>query len=164
MVGELGYAKADVGRLWSLAAISELPLMILSGWLSDRVGRLPMLSVGFLAWALVFAGYVLAPVMPWIIFIQLVRGFAYSAFTATAMTYAAEVRSKSQRGWVSGLYSSAGGIGSIIGAPMGGGLAQLVGFRVMISTNAVLIFGGAIYLAVVSVRWRRRVGVQRTKM
>ena len=160
MVGELGYAKADVGRLWSLAAISELPLMILSGWLSDRVGRLPMLSVGFLAWALVFAGYVLAPVMPWIIFIQLVRGFAYSAFTATAMTYAAEVRSKSQRGWVSGLYSSVGGIGSIIGAPMGGALAQYTSFRAMISTNAVLIFGGAVYLAVAAVRWTRRVGAR----
>ncbi len=158
MVSELGYAKADVGRLWSLAAISELPLMILSGWLSDRVGRLPMLSVGFLAWTLVFAGYVVAPVMPWIIFIQLVRGFAYSAFTATAMTYAAEVRSKSQRGWVSGLYGSAGGIGSIIGAPMGGTLAQFAGFRTMISTNAVLIFCGAVYLAVVAVRWTRRVG------
>ena len=160
MVGELGYAKADVGRLWSLAAISELPLMILSGWLSDRVGRLPMLSVGFLAWAVVFTGYVLAPVMPWIIFIQLVRGFAYSAFTATAMTYAAEVRSKSQRGWVSGLYSSVGGIGSIIGAPMGGALAQYTSFRAMISTNAVLIFGGAVYLAVAAVRWTRRVGVK----
>ncbi len=158
MVGELGYAKADVGRLWSLAAISELPLMILSGWLSDRVGRLPMLSVGFLAWALVFAGYVVAPVMPWIILIQLVRGFAYSAFTATAMTYAAEARPKSQRGWVSGLYGSAGGIGNIIGAPMGGTLAQFAGFRAMISTNAVLIFCGAVYLAVVAVRWTRRVG------
>jgi MFS family permease len=154
MVSELGYSQADVGRLWSLAAISELPLMILSGWLSDRVGRLPMLCVGFLAWVVVFVGYVVAPMMPWIVFIQLVRGFAYSAFTATAMTYTAEARPRSQRGWVSGLYGSAGGIGSIIGASMGGTLSQLAGFRAMISTNAVLIFGGTVYLVVAAVRWR----------
>ena len=51
MVSELGYAQADVGRLWSLAALTEFPMMVLSGWLSDRVGRLPMLSVGFLIWS-----------------------------------------------------------------------------------------------------------------
>ena len=117
-----------------------------------------MLSLGFLAWTLVFAGYVLVPTMPWIVLVQLTRGFAYSAFTATAMTYAAEVRSRSQRGRVSGLYSSAGSLGSILGSSVGGTLTQLTNFRTMIGTNAALIFGGAIYLAVVAVRrmarWR----------
>jgi MFS family permease len=105
----------------------------------------------------VFAGYVFAPAMPWIVAIQLTRGFAYSAYTATAMTYATEVRSRARRGEVSGLYSSSGGIGSILGSSMGGVLTQLTGFRPMIGTNAVLIFGGAVYLAMMSVRHRRRV-------
>ena len=111
MVGEMEYSPAAMTALWALASTSEFPLMILAGWLSDRFGRLPMLSLGFLAWAIVFAGYVVAPVLPWIIGIQLVRGFAYSAYTATAMTYASEVRSRAQRGWASGLYSAAGGLG-----------------------------------------------------
>ena len=59
MVGELEYSQAAMSRLWSLASTSEFPLMILAGWLSDRLGRLPMLSLGFLAWTLVFLGYVL---------------------------------------------------------------------------------------------------------
>ena len=111
-----------------------------------------MLILGFLAWTLVFLGYVFVPVMPWIVLIQLVRGFAYSAFTATAMIYATEVRSKSQRGQVSGFYGSAQGIGSILGSSMGGALAQFTNFRTMIGTNAVLILGGAVYLAVVAIR------------
>jgi MFS family permease len=156
LVSDLGYTSADVGRLWSIASTSEFPLMILAGWLSDRVGRLPMLSVGFLTWTAVFLGYVFIPVMPWFIVIQLVRGFAYSAYTAAAMTYAAEARAKSQRGWVSGLYSSSGGIGSILGATMGGALAQAFGFRVMILTSAGLFLGGAVYLAVAAVRQRER--------
>ncbi len=158
MVGELGYTKAAVGRLWSLAALTEFPLMILTGWLSDRIGRLPILSLGLLAWALVFMGYVFVPMMPWIIVIQLVRGFAYAAFTATAMTYAAEARPRSQRGWVSGLYSSSSGIGNILGSFAGGALAQFTGFRTMISISAVLMFGGAVYLAVVAVPRAVRVG------
>jgi MFS family permease len=152
MVGGLGYGQAEMSRLWALASLSEFPLMILSGWLSDRLGRLPVLSLGFVAWTMVFLGYVFVPVTPWIVLVQLVRGFAYSAFTATAMTYAAEVRAKAQRGWVSGLFNSSGSIGAILGSSMGGALAEFAGFRSMIATNAVLIFGGAVYLAGVAVR------------
>jgi MFS family permease len=156
MVSELNYSQAAMSALWSLASTSEFPLMILAGWLSDRIGRLPMLCLGFIAWTLVFAGYVIAPVMPWIVAIQLVRGFAYSAYTATAMTYAAEVRSRQQRGRASGLYSSAGGLGSILGSSSGGTLTQLTGFRTMIAVNAALIFAGAAYVGLEAVHWGRR--------
>ena len=155
MVGEIGYSPTAMSRLWALASISEFPLMILAGWLSDRFGRLRMLVLGFVAWTLVFAGYVLIPGMPWIVFVQLTRGFAYSAYTATAMTYAAEVRSRSQRGQVSGLYTTSGGVGSILGASMGGIQTQIMGFRAMIGSRAVIIFSGAVYLAGVIFRRRR---------
>ena len=155
MVGDLGYSQTAMSRLWSLASTSELVLMIVAGWLSDRMGRLPMLSLGFVAWALVFAGYVVVPGMPWILGVQLVRGFAYSAFTATAMTYATEIRGREHRGRVSGLYSAAGGVGAILGSAIGGLQTEWMGFRPMIATNAVLIFGGAVYLAVVAVRQGR---------
>jgi MFS family permease len=158
MVSQIGYSQAAMSALWSLASTSEFPLMILAGWMSDRIGRLPMLSLGFVAWTLVFVGYVTVPTWPWIVGIQLVRGFAYSAYTATAMTYAAEVRSRQQRGQASGLYSSAGGLGSILGSSTGGTLTQLSGFRTMIAANAALIFMGAVYLGIASVRWRLRVG------
>lgn len=154
MVHEVGFSPSHMSRLWSVASLSELPLMILAGWLSDRVGRLPMLSLGFVAWTAVFMGYVFIPVMPWIIVVQLTRGFAYSAFTATAMTYATEVRARSQRGEISGLYASAGGIGSILGASVGGALTQFMGFKVMFSTMAGLILAGAAYLAIVAIRCR----------
>jgi MFS family permease len=154
MVEQLGYSQTATTRLWSIASTSEFPLMILAGWMSDRVGRLPMLSLGFLAWTLVFLGYVTAPVMPWMVLIQLVRGFAYSAYTATAMTYATEVRSRQARGRASGLYSSAGGLGTILGSTMGGTLTQALGFVPMILICAGLVFGGAVYLGGCALRWR----------
>jgi MFS family permease len=152
MVGEIGYSPSAMSRLWSLASMSEFPLMIAAGWVSDRVGRLPMLGMGFVAWTLVFAGYIAVPTMPWIVLVQLTRGVAYSAYTASAMTYAAEARSQAQRGRVSGLFSSAGGVGAILGASMGGTQTQLFGFRAMIATNAALMAVAAIYVLTVSVR------------
>jgi len=158
MVNDLHYTTSQMSRLWAIASLSEFPLMVVAGRLSDHIGRLPMLSLGFLAWALVFVGYLLLPQMPWIVLVQLVRGFAFSAFTATAMAYAAEVRSRGERGKVSGLYSSAGAIGSILGAPLGGTMAQLLGFRTMIAFNAIFIALGAVYLAIAARRWNRRSG------
>jgi MFS family permease len=146
MVDELGFSQAAMSRLWALASLSEFPLMIVAGWLSDRLGRLEVLCLGFVSWTLVFLGYVVVPWMPWILLIQLTRGFAYSAYTAAAMTYATEVRSREQRGTASGLYNSAGGLGAILGSSQGGIQTQLLGFQAMITTNAALIFGGAIYL------------------
>lgn len=163
MVDELGYSQAAMSRLWALASLSEFPLMIAAGWLSDRLGRLDVLFLGFVAWTLVFLGYVTVAWMPWILLIQLTRGFAYSAYTAAAMTYATEVRPREQRGAASGLYSSAGGMGAILGSSMGGIQTQLLGFQAMIATNAALIFGGAVYLVATAkqVRVARKHGVQR---
>jgi MFS family permease len=160
MVDELKYSQTMTTRLWSVASSSEFPFMILAGWLSDRVGRIPMLSLGFLGWALVFLGYIVMPVMPWIILIQLTRGFAYSAYTASAMVYATEVRSREARGRASGLYGSAGGLGSILGAVMGGTLTQLLGFVPMIGICAILMVAGALYLCLAALQHRtRRVGL-----
>ncbi len=152
MVDEIGYTAAQTSRLWSLASLSEFPLMIVTGWLSDRTGRLPMLTMGFLAWTIVFTGYLVVPVMPWILGVQLLRGFAFSAHTATSMTYAAEVRKRAERGRISGYYSTAGALGSILGATLGGAVTEYLGFRILIGICAGLIFTGAVYLAVESVK------------
>lgn len=160
LASELGYTKEYVGRLWSIAALIEAPFMVLVGWISDRVGRLPMLGVGFLSWTLVFAGYAFTPMPPWIVVTQLVRGFAYAAFTAAAMTYAVEVRSRSQRGQASGLYNSSSGLGSILGSSLGGVQAQYTSSRAMITTNGVLMLAGGVYVAMVAVRQRTRAGLK----
>jgi len=147
MVDELGYAPAEMTRLWALASLAEFPLMIAAGALSDRLGRLPMLTLGFVAWGLVFSGYLVAPVMPWIVVVQLIRGFAYSAHTATTMIYAAEVRERAERGRVSGLLGTAGALGAILGSSLGGAVTEIVGFRALIGAAAAVIFAGAVYLA-----------------
>ncbi|MGC9399972.1 MAG: MFS transporter [Anaerolineae bacterium] len=156
MVTEQGYAQATMSRLWALASLSEFPLMMLTGRLSDRIGRLPMLALGCVAWALVFVGYVVVPQQPWIVGVQLLRGFAYAAFTAAAMTYAAEVRERTERGRASGLYNASGGLGSIVGSTLGGVQTRLLGFRSMLLTNAAVIFAGALYLTGASVHYRSK--------
>jgi len=159
MVSELGYSQTMVGRLWAVAALTELPWMILAGALSDRIGRSTVMSLSFVAWSGVFAGYLLAPEMPGILIVQLLRGFAYGAFTAPAMAYATEMRERSERGRASGVYGTALGIGSIAGASSGGVLVELLGFRAMIAVNGLVIFAGALYLGWIAIRGSRKARV-----
>jgi SET family sugar efflux transporter-like MFS transporter len=154
MVGQLNYSRTAMSRLWALAAFTEFPMMVLAGWLSDRVGRLPMLGVGLLSWVVVFSCYVLVPVYPWILLVQVGRGFAFGAFVGTSMTYATEVTTQAERGRASGVYSATRGLGAVLGGTVGGLLTQLLGFRFMLFTCAGLVFGGAIYVAAVYVRWK----------
>jgi MFS family permease len=73
------------------------------------------------------------------------------------MTYAAEVRGKAQRGQVSGLQSSAGSIGSIFGATVGGAIAQAAGFVAMLGAMAAVTAGGAAYVGHSALRHKARV-------
>jgi MFS family permease len=157
LVNDLGFTNTDVTRLWSLTALSEFPFLVLTGWLSDRMGRLPVLTLGLLGWAVVLLGYALVPFYPWIQVMQLVRGFAFGAFTATAMVYVTEVSTQAERGRASGVYSAFRGVGSIVGGTVGGLLAQLLGYVSLLFMCSGLLTVGGGYLAVVTVRARRAV-------
>jgi hypothetical protein len=45
----------------------------------------------------------------------------------------------------------------ILGSSMGGALTQFTSFQIMISTSAILMLGGAAYLAVAAIRQTARV-------
>jgi MFS family permease len=154
LVNDRGYTPTMVTRLWSLTALSEAPFLVAAGWLSDRVGRLPILTLGLLCWVVVLIGYAFVPIYPWILLIQLLRGFAFSAFTATAMVYITEVSAQSKRGQASGLYSSSRGLGSIVGGALGGLMTQVLGFPSLTLTCAGLLLLGAIYLSFTYFRLR----------
>jgi len=145
-----------ISRLWPLAAFSEFPLIIRAGWLSDRVGRLLMLSSALLCSTAELPGYGLMLIYPWIPLIQLARGFALAAVVAACMTYATEVTSQAERGRASGLYSAARDLGAMLGQTLGGWLTQLLGFMSMTLTSTALVFVGAIYLGGVHAQWHRR--------
>ena len=91
---------------------------------------------------------------PWILLIQLIRGFAFAAFTATSMVYITEASTRQERGRAAGLLSSARGLGSIVGGTLGGLVTQLMGYVPMLAICAGLLLAGAIYLAGTHVRWK----------
>ncbi len=128
-MASLGYTKSAITALWGLAALVEFPAMSLAGSLSDMLGRIPVLAVGGLGVALVSLGYLtLARIFPGLLGVQVVRGFAFAAYTATAMVFAAEWGPEETRGRNTGLFHAVSGMGQVLGNLLGGTLAQTLGF------------------------------------
>lgn len=145
VANELGYGRALFSQLWGLAAFVEVPCMLLSGVLVDRLGARRTFGLGLVAFALVYLAYVAAPPLPGLVAAQVLRGFAFAAFTATALTMAIELAPAQARGRTAGLYSTANSLAQISGNWIGAPLAATLGFRALYGMAAASVLGAAVY-------------------
>ncbi|HEU5318853.1 MAG TPA: MFS transporter [Chloroflexota bacterium] len=141
----LGYGRAVYSQLWGLAAFVEVPCMLLCGFLVDRLGARRTFALGLGSFALVYLGYLAAPPLPGLVAAQVVRGFAFAAFTATALTMAIELSPADARGRAAGLYQTANQLAQISGSWVGPPLAAAIGFRPLYGLAAAAVFGAALY-------------------
>ena len=142
---ELGYGRAVFAQLWGLAAFVEVPCMLLAGVLVDRLGRRRTFVLGLGAFALVYLGYAAAPPWPGLVATQVLRGFAFAAFTATALTMAIDLAPPEARGRAAGLYTTANSLAQISGNWVGGPLAAALSFRALFTLAALSAMGAALY-------------------
>lgn len=134
----LGHAKTAISSLWGLAGLIEAPAMLLSGQLSDLVGRAALLAAGGFGAGLVMLGYLFfAGALATLIIVQIVRGVTFGSYTANAMTFAVEAGDEQTRGTNSGLLNTVSGAGQLVGLYLAGTLVQLFGFQLMWTAFAV---------------------------
>ena len=150
----LGLGRAVFGRLWGIAAFVEVPCMALAGYVTDRFGYRPTFLVGLALFAGVFGLYLVAPevaaplgltTLDVLVGAQVLRGLAYAAFTATALTMAIEVAPADARGRASGLFATAQSLAQIVGSYAGGPLATAAGYRTLFGTASAILLLGAGY-------------------
>lgn len=151
----LGYSKTASSSLWGLAALIEFPAMVGAGFLSDMIGRTPLLMAGGGFITLTNLGYLLlAGIFPMLLVIQVVRGFGFGSYTTTAMTFATEQSEQSNRGSISGLFTTVSSAGSLLGSSLGGTLVQLFGFHFLYGVVAGLALCSMISFGILRVQTR----------
>ena len=141
----LGYGRATFSQLWGIAAFVEVPFILIAGMLVDRVGRRPTFVGGLSGFGLLYLLYLVTPPLPGLVGAQVLRGVAFAAYTATALTMAIELAPPNERGRASGLFASAQGLAQITGNWVGGPLAAALGFRALFGLAAVAVLCGAAY-------------------
>ena len=146
-----GLGAAGYSRLWGLAALLEVPSMLIAGRLADSLGRRTMFASAMALFAGIYVAYALAPA-PWgLVAAQVVRGFAYAAFTATALTAVVELAPPTERGRAAGVYQLSSGLAQIAGNSSGGPVSSWIGFPATFLGAAAVTLAGA-----VSIGARRR--------
>ena len=140
-----GFGREAFSHLWGVAAFVEVPCILAAGYLVDRLGRRTTFVAGMVGFGVVYLLYYLSPPLPGLFATQVLRGAAFAAFTATALTLAIDLAPPDARGRASSLFNSAQGLAQISGNWIGGPLAAAMGFGTLFSLAAATVLCGAAY-------------------
>jgi PPP family 3-phenylpropionic acid transporter len=147
----LGGDGAMVGALWALGAFIEVPLMFTFPVLVRRTGPEPLVVIGAVAYALRALGWALAPSPIVLVALAPIGGVGFAfVYVGTVMVIARRVPASSQA-TAQGLFSGTTfSLGSIIGAVLGGQLAQATSIPVLFVVSAAIALASAlgIWLAI----------------
>ncbi len=118
----LGATPVQIGLMLSFYALAQLLFLPFWGWVSDRVGRRPVLIVSLFGTTASFILLALATDIPTVYVARVLSGF-FAASVGTAQAVITDVTPPSQRASGMGLIGAAFGAGMILGPMMGGLLA-----------------------------------------
>ena len=126
---ELGIADAALGTLISAYSLMVGMFAILSGPVSDRVGRRRILILGCLTMtaALILHAFVVGYYS--FLFVRVFAGSAGGMLSGAAVSYVGDAFPYERRGWATGWVMSGSAFGQIIGIPLGIVMASRWGFQ-----------------------------------
>lgn len=139
-VQSLGADVTHVGVFFTLSMIAPLLFQILGGWLSDSIGRVKAMAVGSVAGLAGYAVFAVAPSWGWLLLGTIGLSIATSTVGPSFQAFVAEESSESNRGKVYGIVQAAFQVVGVIGAPLGGWIADKYGFRSMFMVATALYF------------------------
>lgn len=121
--------------------------LIPAGWLSDSVGRRPLMTGSVLASSVLGLAAAAAPSYPLLLVLRALQGVALAGLPAVAMAYLTEEIHRASLGLSVGLYIGGNAIGGMLGRLLTGGLTEAAGWRAGLAGVAVLGFACAAIFA-----------------
>jgi len=147
---ELQIGDAVLGTLVSAYALMVGIFAIISGPISDRIGRRQILlwGTGVMTFALVLHSFVIDY---WsFLAVRVFAGVAGGILSGAAVSYVGDYFPYNRRGWATGWIMSGSAFGQIIGIPLGIVLAGEYGFKTPFAVFAVTM-AGAFFLILAKV-------------
>jgi MFS family permease len=140
---DLGADVVDVGLVFTLTSVAILGLQIFGGWVSDSIGRLRAVAIGSIGGVVGYLAMFLAPTWQWMIVALIIYQIPFSLVGPSFQAFIAENSAEENRGKVFGMTNTIFQITGVIGPPLGGLLAGLMGFKGMLAVSGILYASAA---------------------
>lgn len=157
----IGGTNTQIGYAWALAALMEVPLWLVLGRITKKVGPLPMLAFAGFAFAIRFWLYGATTVPLVLVFLQVLQGLSFAVFMPTAVVFVGEMTGEELR--TSGqalLVLVNSGVATILGTLGAGRIVDAYGTAVLyrVAGNVAFVAGVGFvaFLALQQVRRRVR--------
>ena len=154
----VGVQALHVGWLLSVNRLVRLPLNLMTGWLSDRLGPKLPYTMGITLGVCSTAGYGLFKGFWPLLALRALWGVAWALLVVAAYGMILDVTTERTRGRLTGIYTSCSYFGGAVGTLLGGLLVDRLGF-----SSAMLVLGACTSLgclgALTLPRTRQRVQV-----
>ena len=158
LLNELGGGPLIIGTVLAVGATAEVPAMYIGGKLSDRYGRMGILSVGMAGLAFSYALYGVLNALFACLFVQALRGLFYGFFTVSGMAMSSSLGGAERGGLHAGLYNLVSTLGTSSGPYIGGLLSDQLGLKAMywLSAGVSLLGSGLSAAGILTSRTRRQ--------
>lgn len=157
----IGGSNTQVGYAWALAALVEVPLWLVLGRITKRVGPLPLLAFAGFAFATRFWLYGATTVPVVLVLLQVLQGLSFAVFMPTAVVFVGEMTGDELR--TSGqalLVLVNSGVATILGTLGAGRIVDAYGTAVLyrVAGNVAFVagIGFVALMALLQVRRRMR--------
>jgi len=145
---EFGMDAARASLVLSVATACLAAGLVVTGPLSDAIGRKPVMLVGMVGAAMCTLGAAVMPSWHAVLVLRALVGLCLSGVVAVAMTYLSEEVCPRVLGFAMGLYIAGNAIGGMLGRLVVGVIVDFVSWRVALGTL------GGLALVAAFVFWR----------
>lgn len=126
---ELGVETSLLGVLMTAYAVALAVFALLTGPISDHLGRRRVLLAGSSLMTLALAFHALASDFPSLLALRALAGAAGGVLSGASVAFVGDYFPSDRRGWANGWIMSGLAAGQILGIPLGTLLAERFGFR-----------------------------------
>jgi len=144
----MGATDSLIGLAWTMAAVSEIPVMFFSAHLLRRFTATRLVAVAFGMYMLRCALYAIMPSPAWVLGIHLIFGAGFGLYWVGAVAYLSDIAPAGLTTTAQSLLTSTTGMANVLGALICGWLFDRVGpsglyqILTVVSLMAFLLFAG----------------------
>ena len=146
---EVAGSPSFIPAMWAALHVVKATVSIVGGSWSDRVGRRTVIALGWLIYAVVYAGFAVSESLPALLTWFLIYGFYFGFTEGTEKALIADLAPASRRGFAFGIYTAVQGLGALAASIVFGVIWNSYGAAAAFLVGAALALAATVLLFVV---------------